>query len=309
MQEPVLVVLAAGMGSRYGGLKQIDPMGPNGEIILELSCYDAKRAGFHKVVFIIKHAIEEEFKEAIGYRIAKHMEVDYVYQDLDVLPEGFAVPEGRTKPWGTAHALMCCKGIVDAPFAVINSDDYYGVSAFKTIYDFLVSSEDENEYAMVGYRLKNTVSKNGSVSRGVCQCVANELAYIDERKRIEVHGEKIEYSEDEGKTWVGLDPDSLVSMNLWGFKANVIERFIDHFPTFYANETPSNPLKCEYFIPNEVDRLLEENEAYVHILSSEDKWYGVTYQEDKPMVREGIAKLIEQGVYPCPLWEASGNKR
>ena len=303
MKDPILVVLAAGMGSRYGGLKQIDRIGPNGEIILELSAFDAIRAGFKKIVFIIKHEIENDFKEAIGNKLSQYCEVEYVFQDITKLPEGLNVPEGRVKPWGTAHAIMCCKEVVDAPFAVINADDYYGVSAFKTLYEFLTTSTDENEYAMVGYRLGNTVSEHGSVARGVCSYENGKLTNVRELTKIEVHGDKIEHTMDGGESWEELPADSLVSMNMWGFKANVIERFESRFVEFFNEETPTNPLKAEYFIPMEIGRMLRNNEIEVKMLSSNDKWYGVTYQEDKPMVKAGIAKLMEDGVYPKPLWK------
>lgn len=303
MKDPILVVLAAGMGSRYGGLKQIDPIGPNGEIILELSAFDAIRAGFKKIVFIIKHEIEKDFKEAIGNKLSNYCEVEYVFQDITKLPEGCTVPEGRVKPWGTAHAIMCCKDVVDAPFAVINADDYYGVSAFKTLYEFLTTSTDENEYAMVGYRLGNTVSEYGSVARGVCSYENGKLTNVRELTKIEVHGDVIENTADGGETWEVLPADSLVSMNMWGFKANVIERFASRFVEFFNEETKENPLKCEYFIPMEIGRMLQNNQVEVTMLASNDKWYGVTYQEDKPMVKAGIAKLMEDGVYPIPLWK------
>ncbi|NBK97382.1 MAG: nucleotidyltransferase [Erysipelotrichia bacterium] len=303
MKDPILVVLAAGMGSRYGGLKQIDPIGPNGEIILELSAFDAIQAGFKKIVFIIKHEIEADFKAAIGDKLSQYCEVEYVFQDINKLPQGCSVPEGRVKPWGTAHAIMCCKEVIDAPFAVINADDYYGQSAFKTLYDFLTTSTVENEYAMVGYRLGNTVSEYGSVARGVCNYENGKLTNVRELTKIEVHNGVIEHTLDEGKTWEVLAADSLVSMNMWGFKANVIEKFENRFVEFFKEEVPNNPLKAEYFIPMEVGRMLRNKEVEVKMLSSNDKWYGVTYQEDKPMVKAGIAKLMEEGKYPQPLWK------
>lgn len=302
-KEPILVVLAAGMGSRYGGLKQIDPIGPNGEIILELSAFDAIKAGFKKIVFIIKHEIENDFKEAIGNKLSNYCEVEYVFQDITKLPEGCVIPEERVKPWGTAHAIMCCKGIVDAPFAVINADDYYGQSAFTTLYNFLTTSENEDEYAMVGYVLANTVSEYGSVARGVCEITDGKLSNVRELTKIEVHGDVIEHTMDEGNTWETLPKESLVSMNMWAFKENVIARFEERFMEFFEKEVPSNPLKSEYFIPVEIGRMLKNDTIEVKMLSSQDKWYGVTYQEDKPMVKAGIKKLIEEGKYPQPLWK------
>lgn len=302
-KEPILVVLAAGMGSRYGGLKQIDPIGPNGEIILELSVFDAIQAGFKKVIFIIKHEIEKDFKEAIGNKLSQYCEVEYVFQDINKLPEGCVVPKDRVKPWGTAHAIMCCKEVVNAPFAVINADDYYGQSAFKTLYDFLTTSEDDNEYAMVGYVLANTVSEYGSVARGVCEITNGKLSNVNELTKIEVHNDMIEHSMDDGNTWLPLAKDSLVSMNMWAFKENVITRFEERFEEFFANEVPTNSLKAEYFIPVEIGRMLKNNSVEVKMLSSHDKWYGVTYQEDKPMVQAGIKKLMDEGKYPQPLWK------
>lgn len=303
MKDPILVVLAAGMGSRYGGLKQIDPIGPNGEIILELSVFDAMAAGFKKVVFIIKEEIEKDFKEAIGNKLSEHIEVSYVFQDITKLPEGCMIPEGRVKPWGTAHAVMCCKEVIDAPFAVINADDYYGQDGFKTLYNFLTTSTNEDEYAMVGYVLANTVSEYGSVARGVCSIEDGKLVNVRELTKIEVHGDVIEHTMDDGTTWEVLPKDSLVSMNMWGFKANAIERFESRFMEFFKEEVPTNTLKSEYFIPVEIGRMLKQGQIEVTMLSSEDKWYGVTYQEDKPMVKAGIKKLIDDGKYPQPLWK------
>ncbi len=303
MKAPILVVLAAGMGSRYGGLKQIDPIGPNGEIILELSVFDAIRAGFEKVVFIIKHEIEKDFKEAIGNKLSQYIEVDYVFQDITKLPQGCEVPEGRVKPWGTAHAIMCCKEAINAPFAVINADDYYGQDGFKSLFNFLTTSTNEDEYAMVGYVLANTVSEYGSVARGVCCIEDGKLANVRELTKIEVHGENIEHSTDDGSTWETLDKDSLVSMNMWAFKENVMERFESRFIEFFNEEVATNTMKSEYFIPVEIGRMLKQGEVEVKMLSSNDKWYGVTYQEDKPMVKAGIKKLINEGKYPQPLWK------
>ena len=302
MKEPILVVLAAGMGSRYGGLKQIDPIGPNGEIILELSVYDALQAGFKKVVFIIKKEIEKDFKEAIGHKIRQFCEGVYVYQELDKLPAGCALPNGRKKPWGTSHALLCCRDVIDAPFAVINADDYYGKSAFVSLYDFLCHNDEERSYAMVGYILENTVSLHGSVARGVCSYQNGRLTNVRELKRIEVHGDAIEYTLD-GEQWEPLAKDSLVSMNMWGFKETVLDRLEEGFLKFFAEDVLANPMGAEDLIPVEVGRMLRNEEIEVHMLSSRDKWYGVTYQEDKPVVKEGIRKLLEEGQYPQPLWK------
>ncbi|MDQ0362227.1 nucleotidyltransferase family protein [Breznakia pachnodae] len=303
MKKTSLVVLAAGMGSRYGGLKQIDKIGPNGEIILELSVYDAIKAGFNEVIFIIKKEIEQDFKEAIGDKISKQFEVKYVFQDIDRIPEGFSVPEGREKPWGTGHALLCCEDVIDSPFAVINADDYYGREGFVKLHDFLVNSTDENEYAMVGYILANTVSENGSVARGVCTVEDGKLTNVDELTRIEKHLKGIEYSKDEGMTWLPLADNRLVSMNMWGFKPNFIQYMKEDFVKFFETEVPKNLMKSEFFIPKEVGKMLRESKIEVQVLQSEDKWYGVTYQEDKPVVQAGIKKLIDEGKYPVPLWK------
>lgn len=300
MKKTSLVVLAAGMGSRYGGLKQIDKIGPNGEVILELSVYDALQAGFNEVIFIIKKEIEVEFKQVIGDKIAKYTTVKYVYQDLNAIPEGFTVPEGRVKPWGTGHALLCCEPVIDSPFAVINADDYYGQDGFKKLHDFLVSNEVANDYAMVGYILANTISEHGSVARGVCDLDQGKLVNVNELTAIEKHGAVIEYNEN--GVWTPLANDRLVSLNMWGFKPNFIEYMKQDFIDFLHNEVASNELKSEFFIPKEVGKMLQENKITVEVLPSADKWYGVTYQEDKPIVREGIKKLIDEGKYPVPLW-------
>lgn len=298
-----LVVLAAGMGSRYGGLKQIDKIGPNGEIILELSIYDAIKAGFDEVVFIIKHSIEKEFKEAIGNKISEQITVKYVYQDLEKIPEGCTIPEGREKPWGTGHALLCCEEILDNPFCVINSDDYYGQEAFHKIHEFLVNNNDDNDYAMVAYKLANTMSENGSVARGVCEAQNSKLQSVTEYTCIEKHGDKIEYSLDGGNTWSEVDENSLVSLNFWGFKPSFIKKMKNDFVEFFKEEVPVNTLKAEFFIPKEVDKMIKSKEVQVEVLESDDRWYGVTYQEDKPKVKEGIQKLIEAGKYEVPLWK------
>ena len=306
MKKPVLVIMAAGMGSRYGGLKQIDPVDREGHIIMDFSIYDAKRAGFEKVVFIIKKENEADFKEAVGKRIEKVMEATYVFQELENIPEGFEIPEGRVKPWGTAHAVLSAISEIDGPFAVINADDYYGRHAFQTIYDYLTTHEDDDKYryTMVGYRLKNTVTDNGHVARGVCGLNAdNELVSVTERTRIEKRDGGIAYSEDDGATWNEIDGDTLVSMNMWGFTRSILDEIQAGFPAFLEKGLKENPMKCEYFLPAVVSSLLEEGCAAVKVLESEDKWYGVTYKEDKPVVVAAVQSLKDEGLYPQKLWE------
>ena len=306
MKKPVLVVMAAGMGSRYGGLKQIDPVDKEGHIIMDFSIYDAVRAGFKKVVFIIKKENEEDFKAAIGDRMSKIVEVAYVFQDLNNIPEGYSVPEGRVKPWGTGHAILSCLDEVDGPFAVINADDYYGSHAFQMAYDFLSQNEDGETYSymMVGYKLENTLTDNGHVARGVC--VTDEeghLVKINERTHIEKKDGGAAYTEDDGKTWVEIPEGSTVSMNMWGFSASILKELKDRFARFLDENLEGNPLKCEYFLPFVVDELLIEKKATVKVLKSMDKWYGVTYKEDKPVVVAAIQKLKDEGLYPQKLWE------
>ena len=307
MKKPVLVVMAAGMGSRYGGLKQIDPIDRDGHIIMDFSIFDAVRAGFEKVVFIIKRENELAFREAIGDRLGKYVKVAYVFQELDNLPEGYSVPEGRVKPWGTGHAVLSCIDEIDGPFAVINADDYYGVHAFRMAYDFLTENQNEKDgyrYMMVGYRLENTLTENGHEARGVC--VTDEeghLVKINERTHIEKRGEGAAYTEDDGATWTALSADSTVSMNMWGFSASILTELKNRFSEFLDRNLSENPLKCEYFLPFVVDELLQEKKATVKVLKSEDKWYGVTYKEDKPMVMDAVQKMKDQGLYPQKLWE------
>lgn len=305
MKKPILVILAAGMGSRYGGLKQMDSMDEYGNAILDYSVFDAKRAGFDKVVFLIKKEIEEVFKEHIGSRMEAHINVAYAYQELDNLPEGYKVPEGRVKPWGTAHAIYCCKDVVDGPFAVINADDYYGVDAFRVMYDYLTKDFDEDKYhyAMVGYQLKNTVTDNGHVSRGIC--ITDKDGYlksITERTHIEKRAETAVYTEDDGQTWMPLSYNSLVSMNFFGFQHNLFKEISDGFPAFLDKALASNPLKGEYFIPSVVSSLIHSQKADVKVLESTAKWYGVTYKEDKNYVVNALKKFRNQGIYPDSLW-------
>lgn len=303
-KEPILAVMAAGMGSRYGGLKQIDPVGPAGEAILDYSLYDARRAGFKTVVFIIKPEIDEAFRASVGARAEKAgLEVRYAYQTLDKLPDGFAVPEGRVKPFGTAHAVLCAADVLDAPFAVINADDYYGPQGFALVYDHLAKAQavpgGKSPWAMVGFLLGNTVSENGSVSRGVCALdEAGRLVSVTERTRIEVQGEAIRYTEDDGATWVELDPGSVVSMNLWGFTPDFLDQAREGFAAFLRQNLPATPLKCEYYLPSVVSAALAAGTAEVRVLTSTDKWHGITYREDKPALVAALRQMSEEGLYP-----------
>lgn len=305
MSKPVLVIMAAGMGSRYGGLKQIDPVDEEGHIIMDFSMYDAKRAGFEKAVFIIKEENEEDFRKAIGDRVSEYMEVEYAYQKLENLPEGYQIPDGRVKPWGTAHAVLSCIDKVDGPFAVINADDYYGVEAFQLIYDYLTTHQDDEKYryTMVGYLLGNTITDNGYVSRGVC--VMNEqreLVSVTERTRIEKRDSGIAFSEDEGKTWTDLPAETVVSLNMWGFTRSILEEIREGFPAFLEEGLKADPMKCEYFLPSVVSRLVKEDKASVTVLKSHDKWYGITYKEDKPVIVKAIQEMKDAGLYPQNLW-------
>lgn len=305
MEKPVLVVMAAGMGSRYGGMKQIDPVGPSGQVIIDYSLYDARRAGFETVIFVIKHEIEDAFKAAIGDRVSKVMKVEYAFQQLEELPAGFAVPEGRAKPWGTCHAVLAAKHLIHGPFAVINADDYYGPEAFQVIYDYLSTHQDGEvyDYCMVSYLLKNTVSENGSVARGVCEANPDgTLAAVTERTCIETYPGGIHFTENGGDTWQDLAPDTPVSMNLWGFGQSFLEEAEARFAGWLSENLPKTPLKCEYFLPLVVSELLAEGKATVKLLHSTDKWYGVTYREDKPVVVNALAQKTADGLYPADLW-------
>lgn len=306
MIKPVLVIMAAGMGSRYGGLKQIDPVDDEGHIIMDFSMYDARKAGFEKVIFIIKRENEKDFREIVGDRISEYMEVAYAFQEITNIPDGYTVPEGRVKPWGTGHAILSCIDEVDGPFAVVNADDYYGAEAFKLIYDYLASHEDDEKYryTMVGYNLANTVTDNGHVARGVCDMnEQGELAAIHERTKIEKRDGGIAYTEDDGATWTALPEDTTVSMNMWGFTKSILAELRDRFPAFLDKGLIENPQKCEYFLPEVVSDLLKEEKAAAAVLKSADKWYGVTYREDKPVVVAAIQKMKDEGLYPKNLWE------
>ncbi|HIR25815.1 MAG TPA: nucleotidyltransferase [Candidatus Egerieimonas faecigallinarum] len=306
MKKPALVVMAAGMGSRYGGLKQIDPIDREGHIIMDFSIYDAVKAGFGKVIFIIKKENEADFKAAIGDRISEQIETEYVFQDLHNLPEGYEVPDGRVKPWGTGHAVLSCLDVIDGPFAVVNADDYYGQNAFRMAYDFLTSHQDDEKYhyMMVGYMLENTLTENGHVARGVCETDENGyLTGIHERTRIEKRADGPAYTEDDGATWTALPQESIVSMNMWGFTESILQELKARFSVFLDENLEKNPLKCEYFLPFVVDELLSEGKADVRVLKSLDRWYGVTYKEDKEVVVKAIQGLKDKGLYPQKLWE------
>lgn len=288
-KDITLIVMAAGMGSRFGGLKQMEPIGPGGEALLDFSVYDAKRAGFTKVVFVIKHAIEKEFKEIVGSRIEKKIKVEYVFQEIDDLPNGLVPPAERTKPWGTTQAILCCRDVVKEPFAVVNADDYYGRSAFDKIAAFL--KEDNDDYAMVGFKLINTLTDNGHVSRGVCEVEDGELKGIVERTKIK----DCKFTEDDGETWTDLSPDTLVSMNLWGFKPDFFDYLDRDFKEFLAEKI--NVPKSECLLPGTVANIISRKDKKVKVLIADDRWYGVTYKEDKPKVVEAIGKMVADGLY------------
>ena len=305
--KPTLVILAAGLGSRYGGLKQIDPVDAEGHKIIDFSIYDALRAGFGKVVFIIKEENEADFRSCIGDQVSRKMPVEYVYQKMDAIPEGTVIPEGRVKPWGTAHAIYCCRDVVKEPFAVINSDDYYGVSAYKTLADFLnapaAKKEGQAAYCMVGYLLGNTLTDNGYVSRGCCRSDEEGfLSKIDELTHIEKGGEGAIYTLADGTTG-SLELDTLVSMNMWGFDPSIFPKLGKALDEFFKNGIEADPLKSECFLPIEVGKMVNAGEVSVKVLSSEDKWFGVTYKKDKPGVMASISDLKAKGVYPDKLWE------
>lgn len=306
-KKPALVIMAAGMGSRYGGLKQIDPVDREGNIIMDFSIYDAKKAGFGQVVFIIKKENEEAFRQAIGDRVSRHMDVSYVYQELTSLPQGWQPPKGRVKPFGTGHAILCCKDVVDGPFAVINADDHYGSQAFECLYRYLTSHVDDDKYryCMVGYILGNTLTENGHVARGVCRTDADGyLLDIEEKTHIEKREAGAAYTEDGGHTWNEISPDSIVSMNMWGFSQSIFRELEERFPLFLEKGFREDPLKCEFFLPTVVGELLDEAKATVEVLKSPDQWHGVTYKEDRAAVVEAIQKMKEEGRYPQSLWES-----
>lgn len=301
MNQPCLVIMAAGMGSRFGGPKQTTPVDEYGHFLLHYSLFDAYRAGFRKVVFVVKEDTAEEFRESVGPAVAAAFDVRYAYQKLDTLPAGYAVPAGRTKPWGTAHAVLCAAPEINGPFAVINSDDYYGIEAYRLLYDFLAVPRPERSYAMVGFRLRNTVTANGSVSRGVCTERNGMLESITERTHIEQRGADAAYTED-GEHFIDLPGDTTVSMNFWGFSPLYLRELARRFPAFLDENLPRNPLKCEYFVPSIVDAQLRAGTADVTMLHTDDAWHGVTYHDDLPDVVAALRALRDAGKYPDNIW-------
>jgi dTDP-glucose pyrophosphorylase len=304
MSAPALIVMAAGIGSRYGGLKQIEPIGPNGEIILDYSVYDAMQSGFGKIVFVINSEMELAFRERIEQSIGKHCDIGYVYQDLDNLPDGFQVPQGRVKPWGTGHAILSCRDVVDSAFAVINADDFYGRSAYQSLASHLqqaITQESENEFYLVGYQLKNTLTEHGYVSRGICTVDLNgQLITVRERTRIRRIEGKVKYSED-GQTWIDIPEDSVASMNIWGFTIELFDELGDQFECFLTDNR-DNLNTAEFFLPEVVNQLLEENRSSVKVLPTREKWFGVTYQKDVVKVEKALRSMIDEGIYPKQLW-------
>lgn len=314
MSEPVLVIMAAGMGSRYGGggLKQVDPVGPCGERILDFSLYDAWRAGFRRAVCVIKPEMEEDFRRDILAPVEAYMQVDCAFQELSQVPEGKSVPEGREKPWGTGHAALAgAKAVGGEPFAVINADDFYGQEAYEKIYHFLKNAQDGEmlDLCMVGYQVKNTISEHGTVSRGVCEVKDGMLTQVVERTRIAKREDgTIGYTEDEGRTWTILEPDTPVSMSIWGFTPGFTAELEREFARFFREDLPKNPLKGEFYLPFAVNSLVEQGKARVRVLETADRWYGVTYKVDRDSVAAALQKLTDEGRYPTPVWGGKGEK-
>lgn len=301
MNKPTLVIMAAGMGSRFGGLKQITPIDAEGNSIIHYSVYDAITAGFGKVVFIIKHAIDEDFR-ALMQRVERHIDVAYVYQENDRLPAGFSVPEGRTKPWGTGHAILCAKDEIPGDFAAINADDFYGRGAFTALADFFRGPHADNEYAMVGYRLRNAMTANGTMARGICETENGLLTGVTERTCIEKRGDDAVFTED-GKNWTALSGNTVVSMNFWGFTPRILAELEARFPVFLRENLPVNPMKCEFFLPTVANAQIHEGLGSVRVLHTDEAWYGVTYREDLPDVQAAVAALHAQGRYPDRLFD------
>lgn len=303
-KKPVLVIMAAGMGSRYGGLKQMDPIGPEGEVIIDYSLYDAKRAGFESAICIIKHEIEDDFKAMMDRGAAKYMDIRYAFQDINDIPEGFEIPEERVKPWGTGHAVRAIRGMIDAPFAVINADDYYGPEAFKVIFDYLSNAEDGEffDYCMVGYRVENTISENGGVTRGVCKGENGYLLKIHETPEISRREDGVIRATENGEEYE-IPEGTLVSMNCFGFTPSYVDELVKRFPAALEGILKTNPRKGEFYVPLVVGDLVEEGKAKVRILDSSDKWFGVTYKEDRPGVVAAMKEKTKNGLYPAALWK------
>ncbi|MDP6546631.1 MAG: sugar phosphate nucleotidyltransferase [Phycisphaerae bacterium] len=303
MAGPQLVVMAAGIGSRYGGLKQVDPVGPSGEIVIDYSVYDALRSGFEKVIFIIRRDIEEVFRAKVGRSIEKRVDTAYVFQDLDRLGDGFVCPPQREKPWGTGHAVLCASDEITGPFAVINADDFYGAGALAVLGDYLRTAADRDgkyDYAMVGYILGKTLTEHGHVARGVCTTAAGRLVEIIERTQIQRFPDGVKYTEDDGQNWVEIDPDSTVSMNMWGFTPGFLDELHNGFDEFCR--TSLNTPKAEFFVPVLVNDLIVAGKTSPTVLMTDEQWYGVTYQEDKPAIEAAIGRMVDSGKYPENLW-------
>jgi dTDP-glucose pyrophosphorylase len=304
-QNLTLLIRAAGIGSRYGGIKQIDPVGPNGELIIHYSVYDAIRSGFNRVIFLIRHDIEQAFRERIGQAVEKSINVEYAFQEINMLPAGFTVPQGRVKPWGTGHAVLCCKSKIDGNFLDINADDFYGLESYQQMAKFLATATDSipATYALPGYTMKNTLSENGFVSRGICQVDQDGyLTDLIEHKHVEEKDGKLQSLSEDGTTWTEVSYDDHVSMNMWGLTSNFITELETQFPKFLAEKVPQNPEKAEFLLPNIIGNMVREGRAKVKVLSTREKWFGVTYQEDRPKIIESIKKLIAEGKYPEKLF-------
>lgn len=301
-KDVTLLIMAAGMGSRYGGMKQIDHVDEEGHKIIDFSIYDAKMAGFTKVVFVIKKENLGIFRREIGDAVSKYIDVEYAFQELSDIPDSFNVPEGREKPWGTAHAVLSARNEIHEPFAVINADDFYGRDAFIKAYEFLAQTDD-GHYAMIAYELKNTLTENGTVSRGICD-VSDDglLTSVTERTKIRKAGEEAEYTEDDGNTWSHLPGNAATSMNFWCFAEDFMGRIGTHFERFLKEEVAENPLKAECYLPTVVSALLSEGKCDVQVIKTSDKWHGVTYKEDKPALTEAIREMKRDGLYPQSLW-------
>ena len=301
MNTPILVVLAAGLGSRYGGLKQIAPVDDEGHILIDYALYDAKQAGFDRVIFIITPALEKDFREVIGNRVAKHMEVNYAFQTLDLIPSGFEIPSGRTKPWGTAHAVLSAKNLIDANFASINADDYYGADAYRKLYDFLINEAGDGNHAMIGYRLGNTLTDYGHVARGICKTENDMLVEIAERTHVETRPGGGAFTED-GENFTFVPGNTVVSMNIWAFGRKILDDIDKRFSAFLKRAVAIDPLKSEYYLPVLVNDLLQDNVAKITVIPTEEKWLGVTYAKDMPPLRITLGQMRNDKKYPRKLW-------